>query len=257
MFICRYCEQEKELSSENFKIERRTKFGFDTVCRLCRCQERNSHRASNREQFLKKEKDYRKTKQYKDYHTQYWNTNRDTLNSKASERYFNNPTAYLKRSKEQRLKDPVAYKKYLKKWRTDNQQYLNQKQLLRLRNDPQFKMRQRLSGSLRKALKLQGGHKNRSILKYIGCTLEYLKLHMESLFKNGMTWENHGRLWHIDHILPSISFNLLDESEIFKCYHYSNLQPLLIGENLTKGATLPDGTSARKTLTTMRSMVSS
>ena len=57
---------------------------------------------------------------------------------------------------------------------------------------------------------------------------------LEAKFKEGMTWENHGE-WHIDHIKPCVSFNLLDENEQKKCFHYTNLQPLWASENLSKG----------------------
>ena len=37
----------------------------------------------------------------------------------------------------------------------------------------------------------------------VGYTLEDLKLHLESHFLSGMTWENYGRNgWHIDHLIP-------------------------------------------------------
>ena len=50
-----------------------------------------------------------------------------------------------------------------------------------------------------------------------------------------MTWENHGE-WHIDHIKPCSSFNLIDIEEQKQCFHYSNLQPLWKIDNLTKGS---------------------
>ncbi|WP_214293962.1 hypothetical protein, partial [Escherichia coli] len=36
---------------------------------------------------------------------------------------------------------------------------------------------------------------------YLGYTTEDLNLHIESLFDDGMSWDNYG-LWVIDHILP-------------------------------------------------------
>lgn len=256
-FVCRYCKLDKELTSSNFKPERRTFLGFDTVCRPCRRIERNTFRSNNKEKFLLKESQYRNSEQYKKYHSQYWDNNRDELSNDARKRYHKNPTPYLQRSKEQREKNPYAYKAYLKKWRTENRKYLNEKMKYKLKTNPQFKLRHTLRTSLGKAIRLQGGHKSGSILKYIGCSIEFLKGYLESKFNNGMTWENHGKVWHIDHILPCVSFNLLTESEIFKCYHYSNLQPLLIIDNLLKGDTLPDGISDRKILTSPPNIVSS
>ncbi len=61
-----------------------------------------------------------------------------------------------------------------------------------------------------------------------------MKKYLEGKFTEGMTWENHGT-WHIDHRRPICSFNLLDEEEQKKCFHYTNLQPLWATDNLSKG----------------------
>lgn len=69
----------------------------------------------------------------------------------------------------------------------------------------------------------------------LGCTYEQLLAHLESQFSDGMNWENYGE-WHIDHIRPCASFDLLDPEEQRKCFHYTNLQPLWALDNLLKGA---------------------
>ncbi len=54
-------------------------------------------------------------------------------------------------------------------------------------------------------------------------------------FTNGMAWDDYGD-WHIDHILPCISFDLSDENQQKICFHYTNLQPLWATDNLKKGS---------------------
>jgi hypothetical protein len=69
----------------------------------------------------------------------------------------------------------------------------------------------------------------------VGCSPAELKAHLESQFKEGMTWETHGRRgWHIDHILPCASFDLNNPEEQRICFHYKNLQPLWWYENISK-----------------------
>jgi hypothetical protein len=70
--------------------------------------------------------------------------------------------------------------------------------------------------------------------QYVGCTPGFLRNHIESLFKPGMTWENKGE-WHIDHIIPLSLFPLKDDlSLMFIASHYTNLQPMWGKENLSK-----------------------
>jgi hypothetical protein len=68
----------------------------------------------------------------------------------------------------------------------------------------------------------------------IGCSMEYLREYIESKFQRGMTWENHGSGWHIDHIVPCAAFDFTQPDQILQCFHYTNLQPLWAHENLSK-----------------------
>tara|TARA_R100001163_G_scaffold42664_1_gene32235 strand:+ start:79 stop:777 length:699 start_codon:yes stop_codon:yes gene_type:complete len=73
----------------------------------------------------------------------------------------------------------------------------------------------------------------------VGCTPNELKDHIESQFKDGMTFDNYGRGgWVIDHIKPIVSFDLSDPEQQRECFHYTNLQPLWEKENLTKGSSI-------------------
>ena len=76
--------------------------------------------------------------------------------------------------------------------------------------------------------------------EYIGCSVEYLRSHLETQFEkesercgHSISWENQGD-WHIDHIKPCDSFDLDLEDERHKCFHYTNLQPMWAPDNLSK-----------------------
>ena len=60
-----------------------------------------------------------------------------------------------------------------------------------------------------------------------------------------MTFENYGDYWHMDHIKPCASFDLNDEEEQKKCFHYTNLQPMEGKENMSKGSKYDEETFTR------------
>lgn len=100
--------------------------------------------------------------------------------------------------------------------------------------DYNFKMASVLRNRINQALK--GSKKADTTFELIGCSIEELKKHLESQFQLGMNWGNHCRGgWHIDHIIPCATFDLTQESEQRKCFHYTNLKPLWAKENLKKG----------------------
>lgn len=68
----------------------------------------------------------------------------------------------------------------------------------------------------------------------LGYTYQELRDHLESLFKPGMSWSNHGE-WHIDHIIPVsllLEYGITDPAFI---NGLDNLQPLWATENRVKG----------------------
>lgn len=101
------------------------------------------------------------------------------------------------------------------------------------RTIPAFMIKARLRRRVRKVIESQGAMKKGSTLGLIWCSSEHLKKHIESQFKEGMDWDNYG-LWHIDHIRPCASFDLMREEEQRACFHWTNLQPLWAKDNLTK-----------------------
>jgi hypothetical protein len=90
-------------------------------------------------------------------------------------------------------------------------------------------------GRIRKALKAQGAVKTVATVKLLGCSVEFLRRHLEAKFRDGMTWENYGPHWHVDHIKPCAKFDLTQPEEQRACFHFTNLQPLLAHENIAKG----------------------
>lgn len=105
----------------------------------------------------------------------------------------------------------------------------------RRKQDPAYKIERNMRCRLYHALKKDGAKKSDTTMKLVGCTPNFLKGYIEAKFTDGMTWDNYGD-FHIDHIRPCASFNLLNEEEQRICFHYKNLQPLWGHDNLIKGS---------------------
>jgi hypothetical protein len=101
--------------------------------------------------------------------------------------------------------------------------------------DPAFRIRCNLSGRVSSALKTAGTRKSENTKELVGCSIEDLKAHLESKFTEGMTWENYGE-WHMDHIKPCVTFNLVEVEEQRKCFNWTNLQPLWALDNIRKSS---------------------
>ena len=64
--------------------------------------------------------------------------------------------------------------------------------------------------------------------------MEFFKEWLKFCFDANMTFENYGELWHIDHTSACAKFDLSQVAEQKKCFHWSNLKPLVGKENLAK-----------------------
>ena len=164
-------------------------------------------------------------------------------NQRAMDRIKNCPIARNKR------------KTALKKWKTENagrlklhqskymQQYKRTDQYKsytkKVRQYPINKIKSNLRKRMRDFLK-KAASDTMSISGLIGCNSMEFKHHIENQFKRGMTWENYGTLWHIDHILPCASFDHTNKKQVAQCWHYTNLRPLLAVENILKSDTITE-----------------
>ena len=103
------------------------------------------------------------------------------------------------------------------------------------RSKEDVKIRLKIRGNISKIFRRLEITKDKTSFKYLGCTIQTFKKHIEGQFKPGMSWENHGvHGWHFDHIIPVASFNLNLKSEREKCNNYKNFQPMWAIENIRK-----------------------
>jgi hypothetical protein len=128
------------------------------------------------------------------------------------------------------------WREYTKKSRAKNIEHARRRdaEYQKKRNsDPSYRMISNVGRRLRDMIKGNTGS-----TRHLPYTANELADHIERQFTKGMTWENYGSFWHIDHIIPASSFDCSDpQSEDFKtCWSLSNLRPLPAFDNMSKGA---------------------
>lgn len=212
--ICVVCNEGKPFTSFNKCSARKS--GLRSECRDCQKAYRKEYYEANREEALEYNKinaDKIKTRQKKRYH--------------ADKEYREKS---LKANRERRrLEDAKVLQRKNEKFRRDT--------------NPNYKLggalRNRIRGELNKLKKLNiDVNKCAKSIDLLGCSLSDYKTYIESLWEEGMNWENHGfgdTCWHIDHIKPCSFFDLTDPLQQRECFHFSNTQPLWQRDNLAKG----------------------
>jgi hypothetical protein len=134
---------------------------------------------------------------------------------------------------ENRGKHRERQKKYYNNNVSKIREYKKKYENNRLKNDPEFKLSKNIRRRISLFLQSKNTNKNNKTFNIVGCTPKQLKEHIQSQFKDNMSWENYGYYgWHIDHIIPLSSAKNIDE--FYPLCHYSNLQPLWGEENMSK-----------------------
>jgi hypothetical protein len=221
---------------------------------------------NKRYQWLTPERFAEKMANDKERLVRYTTENAEAIRIKQAEKYEKNKEYYKQKSNENYRKNKERFDAYNKQYRIDNWEYLkikqneyraanrerarrwnrkyaqanrqklNDKLRERRRNDPLMRLKDAIRGSVRAYL---GSKKTRrsATFEIVGCTPDFLRSHLEKQFKPGMTWENYGSHWHVDHRIPLASGTTPEE--VMGLSHWTNLQPLEALENLLKSDKMP------------------
>jgi hypothetical protein len=186
---------------------------------------------------LKQAEKYEKSKEYyKAKSSENHAKNRERNNKRNAEYQRKNAEILKQKHNEYRANNRERARRWQKRYSAANHSKINDSLRERRRNDPFRRLRDAIRGSIRAYL---GSKKTRrgSTFEIVGCTPDFLRGHLEKQFKDGMTWENYGPYWHVDHRIPLASGN--SPEEIMGLSHWTNLQPLTAFENISKGAKIP------------------
>ena len=199
--------------------------------------EKNKERLKDsRKAYFDQRKDLKR-----EYDKIYREKNKERLKKKDRKYYENNKKKILEQNKKYREKNSNWLKECQKKYSIKNRYSKRKYDRIycekKYKNDLNYKIKKHLRARIRSAIKSKCGEKSLKSMELLNCSIEHARKHLESQFKEGMTWDNYGSYgWHIDHIIPCASFDLTDPEQQKKCFNYKNLQPLWWHDNLSKGA---------------------
>lgn len=200
-------------------------------------------------------KEYRKKNKERmtEYNKKYWQDTKEEQQEKNKKWREANPERVKELNKKWLLENAEykkAYdKKYAEEHKEQKKQYMklwNQKNYFKLKSLPEnqekFSQLQVKSNISRRIREILGQNKSDRTIKYVGCSLDKLRTHLEVQFSDGMNWSNYGKsvnnsvkyAWHIDHIIPCAAFDMNNEIHQKACFHYKNLQPLWADDNIRK-----------------------
>lgn len=207
MKICCKCKCEKQI--ESYGNLKNSPDGLRYDCKDCR----KEYNMKNKANIQLKNKEY-------------YENNKANLLIKNSEYRILNKEQILVQRQQYRNKEDV--KLHVKE---KNKEYLpikKEKIKERRKNDEFFRLSEILRSKFNRAIK------RNKYSEFLGCDLQFLRCWIEYRFKSDMNWDNLGKLWHIDHILPINRFDFTNNSDIKICFHWTNLQPLYATENISK-----------------------
>ena len=203
---CTKCKEVKSLTE--FPKSSRSKSGYNAQCKCCLNSTAKAWRLAN--------PDLRKAQADRGYH-------------KNIEKSRELKREYYKKHKVEKSSYDVEYRKRNK----EHIKQLKKDWGLKMKDDPIFKIKRNLRRRVHHAL--MGRNKSDNTFNLIGCSPEEFKSYIESIWLEGMSWDNYGTSgWHIDHIKECHTFDLSDPEQQRECFHYSNQRPLWAKDNLSR-----------------------
>jgi hypothetical protein len=205
---CSKCKIEKELF--DFSKNKNSKDGFVSECKECK----------------------------KNYDIERYKNNRENLLNQTKLYQEKNKTKILEYQKQWYAQNKTQVSKYHTEYRKNNKEkiqvcinnWINNKK----KNDIFYNSFSNMRNRIYQAIKKGKGKKSYKTIEYLGCDLDYYKQYIEQQFLPEMNWDNYGVIWEIDHIIPCINFDLTQEEEQKKAFHYINTQPLFVTTSIAE-----------------------
>jgi hypothetical protein len=238
---CSKCKEKKEL--EEFYKKENSKDGVDYVCKKCKNEASHRYHRENKDLIRENKIKYRKEKhqeildkdkkryQLKKHRIKdYYHENREEILTKRKKLYQEKKEQYResgrRKYRRRKLKNPEGIAESARNFYE------------RHKNEPKYKMLKSIRWGVARIVRSLKRKKLLRSVDYLGCSLEEFIFYIESQFKEGMSWDNHGvDGWHLDHKIP-LDWFIKNSPDPWSANHYTNLQPMWWYDNLSKGASM-------------------
>jgi len=172
----------------------------------------------------------------------WYRRNRDKVNAARAEAYARDPEKFKEAAKLWRETNPKKAVESALKWRSgdiENVRAVWVRSAKKRRSTTKGRLEDSVSSGLHRGI-VNGSKAGRRTFDLLGYTVDELRRHLEAKFQDGMTWDNYGPVWHIDHILPLslFEYSTPDCAGFKAAWALANLQPLWARENISKGGRL-------------------
>jgi hypothetical protein len=117
-----------------------------------------------------------------------------------------------------------------KQWFQRNKHDINLKNKERMSSDPVYKFLK----NQRRRIQLALDNKQKKTIEYLGCNADDFYKWMCYCTNNEYSIEEHGIIWHIDHVIPISRFDLNNEGHQLLAFNWRNTTPLYATHNLRK-----------------------
>lgn len=242
--VCTHCREEKTLD-EFYKLKKNGNI-FRSVCKTCvrnyyeNTKNKNYKRINKLiERYLEFKNKIKKClkcgeqKKFEEFHKKKDGIFGISFHCKECniKYYYNNVKKISVRHKKYRDKNKKEITKRRKINYYKNKEKNSEKEKIKKKFDPVYKLKIDIRSIIGKAIRKEGYTKKSRTFEILGCSYEDFKIHIESLFLPGMSWENRS-LWHLDHRVP-VSW-AKNEKELIKLNHYTNFKPMWAIDNQRK-----------------------
>ncbi len=192
---CTKCDEIKDIN--RFGKNSKTKSGLKYWCKDCETKKQKERRKKQKEE------------DFENYNLR-WKT------------YYEKHKDHIREVQKQYLENPDNKKKrneYIRNYKAEKRQF-----------DKQFVLYENLRKRIWKCVK----NKSNSSKDILGCDIDIYYKWISYTMSKDMSWDNYGKIWNIDHLLPINTFDLDDPIEVKKAFNWKNTWAMYSVENFSK-----------------------